>query len=196
MPLQKEDRKTGGQNSRLSENSAPFVSKIYLIGFMGSGKSATGQQLARELGYNHFDTDAVFEETYRFTIPRFFETFGEEAFRRMESGILMKTASMDKVVVSTGGGTPCFHENMAFILKHGVSVYLKLDWEHLMKRLQESRKPRPLIRDTGKHELEQNLASLFKSRESYYRQAHITLDITGLALSGIIQKLLPLLETD
>ncbi|HRY32753.1 MAG TPA: shikimate kinase [Bacteroidales bacterium] len=175
------------------ENSRQYVPKVFLIGFMGSGKSATGLRLARELGYTHYDTDAVFEETHRFTIPSFFETFGEEAFRRIEHNVLMKTASMDQVVVSTGGGTPCFHDNMAFILKHGRSVYLRLDWEHLMKRLLQSRKPRPLIRNTAKHELEQNLEALLKSRESVYRQANHTLDISGLTLTGVIDRLLPLL---
>ena len=89
--------------------------RIYLIGYMASGKSNLGQLLAEKLGYSFIDLDYLFEERFRISVLDFFEKYDEDGFRKIERSILHETLEQDDVVISTGGGTPCFFDNMHFI---------------------------------------------------------------------------------
>ena len=101
--------------------------RIYLVGFMGSGKSSLGQRVAANLEVPFFDTDSVIEAQAGMTIPEIFETFGELYFRQVESDILRQTTFYTKSLNATGGGLPCFEDNMAWMNVHGAVSYTHLD---------------------------------------------------------------------
>jgi len=134
--------------------------KIYLVGFMASGKSVIGRKLAHELGFSFIDLDEEFERKYRITISSFFQKYGEPEFRILEHKILLETKNIDNHVISTGGGTPCFHDNMTFIKENGVSIYLKVSTPTLIHRLVNSRKSRPVLKMSSPDEIELRIATL------------------------------------
>jgi shikimate kinase len=147
--------------------------KIYLIGYMASGKTNLGREIAEIAGMAFADLDEMFEERYKVSIMEFFEKYGEEQFRKLERGVLLETMKMDNVVVSTGGGTPCFFDNMEFILKQGRSVYLKMPAPLLSDRLSGIRKKRPLLKDVAQHEMEAHISGQLIEREVFYLKADL-----------------------
>ena len=108
---------------------------IFLIGFMGSGKSALGRKLASRMGYQFIDMDNLIEEKEGMSVRKIFRKKGEAGFRKMERKTLEKLIRKDKLVISTGGGVPCGPGNMGLINQHGISVYLKMDQSALYERL-------------------------------------------------------------
>lgn len=151
-------------------------SKIFLIGFMGSGKSTTGKKLASMLNWSFIDLDRRIEEVAGIKIPEIFSEKGESFFRSIESQTLRNLASEMQTVISTGGGTPCFDDNMDFMLGTGLTVYLRATPEHLKDRLVKSSKARPLIDNIGKDELEDYIHKKLNEREKWYTKAEITVD--------------------
>lgn len=150
--------------------------KFYLVGYMYCGKTTFGRQLAAEKGMDYLDLDRAFEERYHYTVPRFFSTFGEEAFRRLETQMLHSTAQLDNVVIATGGGTPCHSDNMDFILDNGTAIYLQMTVDALVERALHSRNPRPLMRGLTEEQLRDKIAKQLKEREPYYLKAPVVLD--------------------
>jgi len=155
-------------------------SRIFLIGFMGSGKSTLGAKLARVINYSFVDMDTLIEETAGMTIPGIFRELGEEVFRKWEHDILLELCTREKVVISTGGGAPCHNEMMQIMNAHGTTVYIKLSQEALKKRLQNSRTERPLIKGKSEDELLHFIEAKLTEREYYYSQAHHTVDGVNL----------------
>lgn len=153
--------------------------KYYLVGYMYCGKTTFGRRLAAEKGMDFLDLDRAFEERYHYTVPRFFSVFGEEAFRRLETQMLHSTADLDNVVVSCGGGTPCFNDNMDFILAHGTAIYLQMPVDALVERALCSRNPRPKLHGLPEEELRCRMAMQLKEREPFYLKAPIVLDGTN-----------------
>jgi len=154
---------------------------------MGSGKSALGRQLSILLDAGFLDLDEEFEERYHIRIYDFFEKYGEENFRKIERELLLETARLENFIISTGGGTPCFYNNMDFIKENGISVYLRMTSGELADRLKSVRKKRPLIKNLPPDELEDWISSQLKIREKYYLKAtHVfyplTEDISELAI--------------
>lgn len=155
--------------------------KVFIIGFMGCGKTTWGRKLANHLGVDFLDLDHVFEAKVGKTITEYFTEYGQDAFREMESTILKETEYPEKVVVSTGGGLPCFFDNMAWMNTNGKSLYIKLSPKTLAERLDKGKTTRPLI--LGKHgdELVEFIAEKLSERESFYEQAtHI---VNGIDMS-------------
>lgn len=150
--------------------------KYYLVGYMYSGKSTFGRRLAAEQGMDYLDLDRAFEERYHYTVPRFFATFGEEAFRKLEAQLLRSTATLDNVVIATGGGTPCHSGNMDFILQNGTAIYLCMTVDALVGRALRSRNPRPLMRGLSPEALRAKISTQLKEREPFYQKAPIVLD--------------------
>jgi shikimate kinase len=148
---------------------------IYLIGFMGSGKSFTGQQLAAALHLPFVDLDERIEQTEKRSIAQVFESEGESYFRSIEAQLLRGTLADDPAVISCGGGTPCFHQNIDWINANGLSIYLKASVTLLAKRLKKGQEHRPLIRGFNQGELEAYIAERLAQRELYYSQAKISL---------------------
>jgi shikimate kinase len=145
--------------------------KVFLIGYMASGKSHLGKELSELTGYPCFDIDEVFEERYRISVNDFFEKYDEGSFRRLEQEILMETEWMPNAVVATGGGTPCFFRNMEFMKKNGVCVYLRVNARTLAERLLTVKKKRPLIKHVEQAEIEVVIRKHLDEREPYYLQA-------------------------
>jgi len=149
---------------------------IYLVGYMASGKTYTGPRLAEALGYGFIDLDEMFENKYRIGIQKFFHKYGESAFRPLERELLHSTFQLVRHVISTGGGTACFFDNMQLMNEHGLTVYLKQSAEALFQRLKLSKKPRPLIKNGRDEELRRQIEDHLAERIPYYEQARIIVD--------------------
>ncbi len=160
---------------------------IFLVGFMGSGKSTVGRGLARRLGYAFIDMDARLEGEYGMTINEIFEKLGEKAFREMESNLLKEMVSLQDVVVSTGGGLPCTGTNMDLINRKGVSIYLKMEPSALLDRLSRGKSRRPLIRNLTRHELETFIIEKLREREPVYMRAHHTVSGLNVDMDSLVE---------
>jgi shikimate kinase len=152
------------------------ANKIFLIGFMGSGKSTTGKKLASHLKWTFIDLDEKIENMTGMKIRDIFSEKGEAFFRRTESEVLQEMASESNAVISTGGGTPCFGDNMDFMLRTGITVYLRMTPTRLKNRLAGSSDRRPLLKDIGKEDLEEYIAGKLSEREKWYSRAEIIID--------------------
>jgi len=166
--------------------------RIFLTGYMGSGKSTLGKRLANKLGITFIDLDEYFEQKFRTSISLFFERFGEDSFRKLEHEVLKEV--IDKhtdVVISTGGGTPCFFNNLELMNEQGVTVYLKLPPAALASRLSNSpfRYRRPKLKGLDKIALLETVTSHLKERELFYSQSKLTIDVLGMKLEEIINKI-------
>ena len=165
--------------------------RIYLIGYMAAGKSNLGKALAGSLGLDFTDTDDMFEERYRVSVSDFFDKYDEEAFRRIERALLIETTRFEDQVISTGGGTPCFFDNMDIILNAGFSVYLRWEVPALIGRLKTVRRKRPLLKDIPHPDLEITVKDHLASRETIYNRANLVVNgetITADELSVLIRR--------
>src|ERR1700761_3626269 len=144
---------------------------IFFTGFMGCGKTTWSRKLAAHLGYEFIDLDHTLEAQVGMTIAEYFSSFGEDAFRKLESDVLKQTGYPENTVVSTGGGLPCFFDNMDWMNAHGKTVYIQLSPKTLMDRLEKGKAKRPVLQ--GKHgdELLEFITFKLAEREPYYLQA-------------------------
>lgn len=154
--------------------------KIYIIGFMGSGKSTAGKKLASLMGWTFVDLDKNIEEFAGKSIPEIFEQDGESSFRQIEANILRSLDSLKHTVISTGGGTPCYDDNMEFMLGTGLTLYLKLTPGQLKSRLSKSKGERPLIKDLGSGELLSFIEKKLFDREKWYDRSDIIIEAIDL----------------
>ncbi len=150
-----------------------YMERIFIIGYMGSGKTTIGKLLAKALSLSFVDLDAYIEKKYRKTVPALFEEKGEEGFRKIESQSLREVADFEDVVVSTGGGTPCFFDNMEVMNRTGITLYLDAHPEELADHLMASKTVRPLIVGKSREELIPFITKHLAGRESHYRKAQI-----------------------
>lgn len=150
--------------------------KIYLIGYMGSGKSTLGKGLAAEFGISWIDLDDEFTRRYKITIPDFFVKYGEIAFRELEHKILIDISLIPDILVSTGGGLPCFYDNLQIMNQTGITVYLKASPDLIISRIDHSSRSRPVFRQMKGENFREKINSHLLSREVYYNQAKITVD--------------------
>jgi shikimate kinase len=156
--------------------------KIYLIGFMGCGKTTIGKRLAARLGFSFVDTDELFSTVHNCLVKQYFDLFSEEKFRKKEQKILYQTQSMDNVVVALGGGTPCYQNNMQWIVSNGITVYIKMTVNALHSRLANSKTQRPLLSYSPDQDLKNTIEKLLSQRENIYNEAHII--VSGLDFDG------------
>lgn len=144
--------------------------KIYLVGFMGSGKTTVGRELAARIDAPFFDLDELIESAEKMSIKDVFAQKGEPYFRKRERDLLRSTRHLDSAVIATGGGTFTFDENIQFIQSEGLSVYLSAPYALLRSRI-GAKEDRPLFRDDlSTHEL-------YANRIRYYRMSDLTIDI-------------------
>ena len=154
---------------------------IFIVGYMGAGKSTGGRRLAQAMNLPFMDTDAAIVEDTGMDIPALFDALGEAGFRAAERRVIERVVRGGKrLVVATGGGTPCHGDNMAFMRQHGKVVYFKVGLDALLARLQARRKERPLIADIPDAELKGFIREHLAGREQFYTQAHITVDADAL----------------
>ena len=149
--------------------------RIFLIGFMGCGKTTLGKKLAKNLNYNFIDLDNYIEKTTNKTITEIFENKGEKKFRIVEKESLMEVCKKDNLVIATGGGTPCFFDNMQKILDSRKAIYLKMEIEDLLERLETEKSQRPLIENNSAKELENFIRNKLSEREYFYKKSNYIL---------------------
>lgn len=171
--------------------------KIVLIGLPGSGKSTFGKQLASTLNFPFYDLDSLVEENFKMKIPEIFSKLGEGQFRKWESESLKKILeSQHSYVLASGGGCPCFNDNMDLINEHAVSVYLDVPLGEISKRLGVSKiQNRPMFQDLDRVEISMKLKSLLTDREYFYNQAKIKLSGEDFSAELLISELIILLKT-
>ena len=157
------------------------MSRVYLIGFMGCGKTSWGKKLATGLGYNFIDLDHVLEAQVGSTIAEYFASHGEEAFRKLESEVLKQTEYPENVIVSTGGGLPCFFDHMDWMNNHGQTLYIQLSPKGLASRLENAKTPRPVLQGKKGEELVEFIEHKLAEREGFYLQA--THYVNGIDMS-------------
>jgi shikimate kinase len=151
--------------------------QLFLTGFMGSGKSSLGQALASNLGIPFIDLDTRIEQYAEQTIPEIFATEGEGYFRILESKILRQIDTTSSAVIATGGGTPCYHENMDWMLECGIVFYLECTPELLYQRiLQSPVENRPVLQQKSEQELKYFIENKLLEREGFYKNAHFIID--------------------
>jgi shikimate kinase len=148
--------------------------KVYIIGFMGSGKTTTGMKLAGLLGWPFTDLDKIIEENTGMTIPEIFSNRGESWFREKESETLRNLQTLTNTVISTGGGTPCYEDNMDFMLETGLTIYLKLTPGQLKSRLSNTNIERPLLKNLNNEEMLRFIEEKLSFREKWYSRAELT----------------------
>src|SRR5579872_5134218 len=156
--------------------------KIFLIGFMGSGKTTLGRKLAARMNYEFIDLDHKLEQQVELSIAEYFSFFGEDSFRKLEREVLRKTVYPENAIISTGGGLPCFFDNMDWMKANGKVVYLNLSPKTLADRLEAGKEDRPLLQDKHGEALVAFIEQKLEEREKYYSQANIIAD--GLSLTA------------
>jgi shikimate kinase len=167
----------------------PHIRRIYIIGFMGSGKTTTGKKLAEGLNWEFIDLDLEIEASAGKTISEIFSRSGEEYFRKLESELLHKLDIKEDTVVSLGGGTPCFSDNMDYINKTGISVYLKMTPAQLSKRLSIESGERPLLKNIPEKDRRLYITAKLAEREIHYNKASIIVNAGSLRIGNLISRL-------
>jgi len=150
--------------------------RIYLVGYMGSGKSTLGRKLAKFSGSHFIDLDKYLEERHCRTVPQMFAENGEADFREKERKALQEVAEFDDVVVATGGGAPCFFDNMELMNRTGITIFLDIHPEVLAQRLLKSKTERPLIKGKSPEELSVFIAENLRKRRPFYEKSRIIID--------------------
>lgn len=154
--------------------------RIILIGYMGSGKTTVGKALSKATGMMFYDLDWYIESRMRKTVSQIFAERGEEGFRQIEYNMLHEVAEFENVIISCGGGTPCFFDNMDYLNQQGDVVYLKATPETLYKHLLMAKVERPLLKDKTPEQLIDYITEHLKERAPFYEKARHTLDVNVL----------------
>lgn len=155
--------------------------KIFLTGFMGSGKTTMGRKLATYLKYKFVDLDKFLEDKAGMSINDFFQLHGETAFREFEKEILQNSSFSENTVIATGGGAPCYFDNMDWMNRNGVTVYLMVPPKGLVDRLKHAT-DRPLIKGLSEQDLLKFITEKLKEREPFYKKARYI--VNGLNLTA------------
>jgi len=150
--------------------------KIFLIGFMGCGKSTLGRKLATRLGYTLIDLDHKIEKIANSTIANYFSTHGEDAFRKLESQTLQTLEYPTNCVIATGGGTPCYFDNMDWMNANGLTIYIEMTPLALAKRLEQGIAKRPLLGNLSEQGIVQFIENKLEERNMYYKKAKYILN--------------------
>lgn len=157
---------------------------------MGSGKSTVGRELANKLKLQFIDLDNYIEERNFKTIPEIFASAGEEGFRKAEQQALREVSEFENVVVATGGGAPCFFDNMELIKRTGISIYLNGTPRILAERLMNSKTERPLIKGKSENELIEFIHETLDKRNLWYNQAHVIFNFDwDVSIDEVLEKL-------
>jgi len=165
--------------------------KVFLTGFMGSGKTTFGRLLAKELSYVFIDLDEEIEKKTGTSVPSIFNTRGEKTFRQIEREVLAEFFKLENAVIACGGGTPAYSDNIIEMNKNGITVFLKVGFEELVNRLSPNLNRRPLVQGKTGNDLKLFISDLLKKRNVFYRQSAIVINpeyITPKALVSFLEK--------
>ena len=163
--------------------------KISLIGYMGSGKSTIGSRLALPSGLEYYDLDAMIEQRTGYTITETIFNKGELYFRKLEREVLHEILTKDHFVLSTGGGTPCYYDNIEVINKHSLSIYLQYGVAKLYERLKTNKSHRPLLAHLEGDALREYIGKHLFERAAYYERAIVTINGNRLDEDQIVEEI-------
>jgi len=152
--------------------------RIILIGYMGAGKTTIGKALSKDVGLPFYDLDWYIESRRHRTVAQLFAEVGEEGFRQIEHNMLHEVAEFEDVIISCGGGTPCFFDNMDYMNSQAQVVYLKATPQVLVQHLRMARTERPLIKGKTPEELSTFIEEQLRLREPYYLKANYVFDVS------------------
>ncbi|MCQ2255608.1 MAG: shikimate kinase [Bacteroidaceae bacterium] len=164
------------------------MKRIILIGYMGAGKTTIGHQLSKKTGMMFYDLDWYIESRHRTTVSEIFATKGEEGFRQIEKAMLHEVAEFEDVIISCGGGTPCFFDNIDYLNEQGETIYLKCSPEVLFEHLKMGKTERPLLKDKTPEEVKTFIAEQLQYREQFYNKAKHIVDVTLMDTFDKIQE--------
>ena len=165
------------------------MDRIYIVGYMGAGKTTTARRLAQRMGWEVVDTDALFEEKYKISVHDFFNKYDEPLYRKLEAEVLKETEKLKHVVVSTGGGTACYFDNMEWMNDHGTTVFLRISEKAVVDRLLHAKRKRPLAAGKSEEELKAFVNRHYAERLPYYEKAQITVKAEDLDLEGLASRI-------
>lgn len=164
--------------------------KIFLIGFMGCGKTHWGKLLSEKVELPFFDLDEKISEHEGKGIPEIFARLGEEYFRMLEKEVLhMITESHDSFIMACGGGTPCFFNNIDYMRKHGTTVWINCSAECLYQRLTKEKDSRPLIKNIPDDELRVFIKKKVANRKIFYQQAQLIINEDDISIEKLVDKI-------
>ncbi len=165
--------------------------RIYLIGFMGAGKTHVGKLLSKKLGIPFFDLDDLIVNQQGRSINQIFEDEGEEYFRITERDVLRSTTKENaSMVLSCGGGAPCFFNNIDYMNRHGTTVWLDLPSQILLGRLRQDKDKRPLLKDFNDEELKAYIIRKNADRKIYYERAKLRVKDENISTNELIKLIL------
>src|SRR5690242_7279876 len=163
--------------------------KIFLLGFMGAGKSYWGRLLADKMRLPYYDLDEVIVEEEGKTVSEIFGAEGEEFFRGREKEKLQQLARQEAFIISCGGGTPCFFDNMQFMNETGITVWLNPSIPAMIERIARKKHKRPLIKELDGVELKAFVEKKLAEREPFYRESRLIIDTANESVDGFAEKL-------
>ena len=162
---------------------------VFLVGFMGCGKTTLGRKLAKHLDYAFIDLDHQLEAKVGVTIAEYFAKFGEGSFRKLESEVLKTTVYPANAIVSTGGGLPCFFDNMDWMNRRGKTIYIQLSPKTLADRLEHEKHKRPVLNGRTEDELIAFIEQKLQERDPFYTQANIIASGIGITPEKVLDLL-------
>jgi shikimate kinase len=160
---------------------------IYLVGYMGCGKSTLGKKLASLIKSPFYDLDAVVEQQTGMSISEIFDTLGETGFREIESQCLRNIPTGISTVISCGGGTPCYGNNMDYMNQSGLTIYIKIPADIIANRLFHSENKRPLLPYQSREILKDHVVRMMEQREMYYSRARLAVEGINLNPNDLLQ---------
>lgn len=162
---------------------------IYLIGFMGCGKSTIGKNLSQKMYLNFFDTDSLIQELENRTITEIFDQDGEAYFRRAEKKLIDHSDYLNDSIVACGGGLPVYNDMIHVLLNKGKVIYLKASVETLIERLRNEKENRPLIAQTEENEFKQSIEERLALREPIYNKANHIITVDNKSIEEIVEEI-------
>lgn len=163
--------------------------RVFLVGYMASGKSTAAKKLAKKLGLSAVDLDNEIEQTAGKSIPDIFKTEGEKAFRKREQTELRKWLQKDDFVMACGGGTPCFFESMDEMNGVGTTVYLQMTPKAVVDRVMSSKEERPILKGLSEEKMLKKVDFQLGKREPFYSRAKITVNGVNLDIDALAEEL-------
>jgi shikimate kinase len=158
--------------------------RIFLIGFMGAGKSYLGKQWAEDNGMSFYDLDVLIEIEERKTIEKIFSEKSEAYFRELEAAVLRNTERFDNAIIACGGGAPCFFDNMHWMNKNGITIFLNETIENIFHHLINDKKQRPLLISRSHEDLQNVIKEKLEERLPFYNQSKIIVTTENLNRNG------------
>lgn len=160
---------------------------VFLIGYMGCGKSTVGKKLANKLKYTFIDTDSAIENMTGKSVAAIFSEEGEAAFRLLENSVLKSLVLRSNTVISTGGGTPCFYDNIDLMNSRGLTIYIRMHPESLATRILESKTERPLLKRIPEADLPAYIQNHLNQRERFYNKAQHIVKGENLKIETLVE---------